>query len=438
MKCFFVSLKMHSTLFVIFLCFGFLAKSQGYYFPPANSNWDTLSPNTLNWCEPKIDSLYSFLDAEQTKSFLVLKDGKIVLEKYFGNHNGTTNWVWYSAGKSLRATLIGIAQSEGDLDINDKTSQYLGQDWSSMSSMQEDSVRVFHHLSMTTGLNEQYFSCTDDSCLTYKVPAGSRWFYHNAAYNLTKDILEAATNTNHNVYTQQKIKTPIGMNSGIWLPAGDNDFFYSRARDMARFGILIANKGVWNGNTILTDTNYFNQMIGSSQSLNPSYGYLWWLNGKNSIIPPGDSLSYPSSLAPDAPADVVLAAGALGQYISISKSRGLIIIRQGLSFNPSLIGNDLHNEIWKYLADLECNFTSIEENPSEFVLYPNPASSEVSIQLLVKSKVEIYDALGERLYAQELAKGKTRLDVSEYCSGIYFVSISNPSYSKIQKLIVSQ
>lgn len=438
MKCFFVSLKMRSTLFVIFLCFGFLAKSQGYYFPPANSNWDTLSPNTLNWCQPKIDSLYSFLDAEQTKSFLVLKDGKIVLEKYFGNHKGTTNWVWYSAGKSLRATLIGIAQSEGDLDINDKTSQYLGQDWSSMSSMQEDSVRVFHHLSMTTGLNEQYFSCTDDSCLTYKVPAGSRWYYHNAAYNLTKDILEAATNTNHNIYTQQKIKTPIGMNSGIWLPAGDNDFFYSRARDMARFGILIANKGVWNGNTILTDTNYFNQMIGSSQSLNPSYGYLWWLNGKNSIIPPGDSLSYPSSLAPDAPADVVLAAGALGQYISISKSRGLIIIRQGLSFNPSLIGNDLHNEIWKYLADLECNFTSVEENPSEFVLYPNPASSEVSIQLLVKSKVEIYDALGERLYAQELAKGKTRLDVSEYCSGIYFVSISNPSYSKIQKLIVSQ
>ena len=274
MKCFFVSLEMRSTLFVIFLCFGFLAKSQGYYFPPANSNWDTLSPNTLNWCQPKIDSLYSFLDAEQTKSFLVLKDGKIVLEKYFGNHKGTTNWVWYSAGKSLRATLIGIAQSEGDLDINDKTSQYLGQDWSSMSSMQEDSVRVFHHLSMTTGLNEQYFSCTDDSCLTYKVPAGSRWFYHNAAYNLTKDILEAATNTNHNVYTQQKIKTPIGMNSGIWLPAGDNDFFYSRARDMARFGILIANKGVWNGNTILTDTNYFNQMIGSSQSLNPSYVFV--------------------------------------------------------------------------------------------------------------------------------------------------------------------
>ena len=49
---------------------------------------------------------------------------------------------------------------------------------------------------------------------------------------------------------------------------------------MARFGLLILNKGNWDGNQIMTDTNYFNQMLNSSQSLNESYGYLWWLNGK--------------------------------------------------------------------------------------------------------------------------------------------------------------
>ena len=98
----------------------------------------------------------------------------------------------------------------------------------------------------------------------------------------------------------------------------------------------------------------------------------------------------------------------------------------------------MHNEIWKHLADLQCNFTTIEENSSEFVLYPNPASSEVVYSGSGKSKVEIYDALGERIYVQELAKGKNKLDISEYSSGIYFVSISNPSNSKILKLIVLQ
>ena len=59
---------------------------------------------------------------------------------------------------------------------------------------------------------------------------------------------------------------------------------------MARFGLLILNNGNWDGNQIMTDTNYFNQMLNSSQSLNESYGYLWWLNGKTSYMLPGLSL----------------------------------------------------------------------------------------------------------------------------------------------------
>ena len=54
------------------------------YFPPVNSNtWDTISPLQLGWCDNKIDSLYQFLDSTDSKAFILLKDGKIVLEKYF-------------------------------------------------------------------------------------------------------------------------------------------------------------------------------------------------------------------------------------------------------------------------------------------------------------------------------------------------------------------
>ena len=69
---------------------------------------------------------------------------------------------------------------------------------------------------------------------------------------------------------------------GLFVYNGYGNIFSSTARSMARFGLLIQNHGNWNGNQIMTDTNYFNQMISTSQSLNNSYGYLWWLNGKSS------------------------------------------------------------------------------------------------------------------------------------------------------------
>lgn len=57
-----------------------ILKAQTSYFPPASGNWETIPPSELNWCQEPIDDLYSFLETEQTKSFIVLKDGKIVLE----------------------------------------------------------------------------------------------------------------------------------------------------------------------------------------------------------------------------------------------------------------------------------------------------------------------------------------------------------------------
>ena len=48
-----------------------------------------------------------------TKSFIILKDGKIVLENYLNGHSDTTYWYWASAAKSLMAVIVGKAQEEG-------------------------------------------------------------------------------------------------------------------------------------------------------------------------------------------------------------------------------------------------------------------------------------------------------------------------------------
>ena len=111
--------------------------AQGLYFPPnVGDQWDTIHPQTLGWCQPKIDSLYAYLDTNNTKAFILLKDGKIVLEKYFGTHTATTPWYWASAGKTITSFMVGMAQQDGYLSIDDTTSQYLGQGWTNTTPAQ--------------------------------------------------------------------------------------------------------------------------------------------------------------------------------------------------------------------------------------------------------------------------------------------------------------
>jgi len=157
------------------------------YFPPASGNtWDTISPSTLNWCPQKINELYTYLESTNTKSFMVLKDGKIVLEKYFGTYTADSLHVWNSASKTLVGFMTGIAQKEGYLNISDTTSDYLGTGWTSLTPAQEEKITIRHQLSMTTGMDDiTNGDCTDPGCLTYIADAGTRWSYHESDKRFT-------------------------------------------------------------------------------------------------------------------------------------------------------------------------------------------------------------------------------------------------------------
>jgi hypothetical protein len=147
------------------------------YFPPNNSNdWETTSPSSLNWCQSEIDSLYAYLNINNTKAFILLKDGKIVLEHYAKGHSASSNWYWASAGKTITAFAVGIAQQEGYLSVTDKTSTYLGQGWTSCTPQQEEKITIWNQLTMTTGLDDNVSNpfCTEDSCLQYLSDAGTR------------------------------------------------------------------------------------------------------------------------------------------------------------------------------------------------------------------------------------------------------------------------
>lgn len=422
---------MRRLIFLFIICTWFGPTSaQELYFPPINGDaWETMDPSALGWCQENIDSLYHFLEQKDAKAILVLKDGKIVLEKYFGTFQQDSLWYWASAGKSLTACLVGIAQQEGWLNIKDTSSQYLGEGWTSCLPEQEEKITVRHQLTMTSGLDDGVddSDCTLDTCLEFKADAGSRWAYHNAPYTLLDQVVESATGLSINSFFLEKVRPATGIN-GIYLPLGYNNVFFSTARSMARFGLWMLNKGEWDGTPILTDTSYIHQMTNTSQSLNPSYGYLWWLNGKSSYKIPGLQFDFQGSLIPDAPDDMIMALGRNGQFVNIVPSQNLVLIRMGNAPDGSELAFWHNIEIWQYVNKLECQ-TATEnhhnQSGTEINIIPNPAATQFEIRLPVENaNMWIYSIEGTCVY-KSIHCSKSMFIQPTWPAGIYFVVASD-------------
>ncbi|HEU0126503.1 MAG TPA: serine hydrolase, partial [Flavobacterium sp.] len=280
--------------------------SESMYFPPVTGTiWETKSITDLKWNQNAVQPLLDYLELKHSKSFIILVNGRIVLENYFNNHSASINWYWASAGKTLTSTVTGIAQQEGLLNINNKVSQYLGTGWTSETLAQENLITCKHLLTMTSGLDD----ATDDvdpQDLIYKADAGTRWAYHNVYVKL-QDVIEKASGQSWSNYFNTKLRDKIGMN-GTWVQLGVNSVYTSTTRSMARFGLLMLNKGKWENNVVLNE-NYFSEATSTSQNINLGYGYLWWLNGKTSYHLPQSQLTFQGSVISTGPSDMFMALG---------------------------------------------------------------------------------------------------------------------------------
>jgi CubicO group peptidase (beta-lactamase class C family) len=415
---------------LVLIAFSFQAKAQNMYFPPVNNNlpWDTLSPESLGWCTNKIDSLYNYLGSEKTKAFIVLKNGKIVLEKYFGTFTKDSIWYWASAGKTITAFLVGKANEDGILKLSDSTSKFLGTGWTNVPPDKEGKITIRNQITMTSGLDDGVpdDNCTIDTCLNYLADAGTRWAYHNGPYTLLEKVLQNASGQNINVYTQQKLKTQTGI-TGSWFTIGYDNVYISKPRAMARFGILIQNKCKWNNTPLLSDTAYIRQMVNTSQQLNKSYGYLWWLNGKSSFMAPTSQIVFPGSYAPDAPADMYAAIGKNGQILSIAPSSGIVFVRMGESNNPNSVPFTFTSQIWKRLNAVICQTTAsnpILERNEALEIFPNPTKDQLNLRFPQgTTEIQITDILNREILNEKISfeESEKVLETRTWKTGYYLV-----------------
>jgi len=320
------------------------------YFPPTSGNiWETESAASLGWNTTDLSSLNTYLASVGTKAFIILKNGKIVEEQYFGTFTADSIWYWDSAGKTATGFLVGIAQTQGLVNINSAVSKYIGTGWTSETLAEENQITVKNLLTMTSGLNDGVpdNDSTLPSDLVYLAPAGTRWAYHTGAYTILDSVIERSSGEAFNTYFQQNLSNKIGM-SGYWYKIPNaNNILYSNARSMARFGLLLLNKGSWGSTPILTDTTYFHDQVNTSQTFNLSYGYLTWLNGKASEMLPGYQTVYPGDVIPNGPDDMYMALGKNDQKVYVIPSQKLVIIRMGNSAGGvSLAVSDFDNTLW--------------------------------------------------------------------------------------------
>ena len=81
------------------------------YFPPKTGDvWETKSITALGWKQTAVQPLLDYLALKNSKGFIILVNGRIVMENYFNGHSAATPWYWASAGKTLTGFCVGIGQ----------------------------------------------------------------------------------------------------------------------------------------------------------------------------------------------------------------------------------------------------------------------------------------------------------------------------------------
>lgn len=271
-----------------------------------------------------------------TWGVVVVKDGKIVAERYgpgFGPHvSARTN----SMCKSLGSTLAGMGVHRGLLDL--KRPAPLSE-WSRPGDPRGN-ITLENLLHMGSGLytegagNPQAdlyqagAAAAEVSALNMvDAQPGKRFVYAGSDTILAVRALRQAVNDDAAFLTfpQRELLWKLGMTRTIMETDWNNDFLasgqcWSTARDFARFGIFYLNDGIWNGERLLPVgwSKYVSTPApaqpAARASGGPAYGAQFWIYGGI------DGLA----------ADAYSPAGALGQYAMIVPSKGVVVVRRGL------------------------------------------------------------------------------------------------------------
>ena len=273
-------------------------------------------------------SLADFLAETRVAGFLVIKDGKVVAEKYAHGHGPASVWVSFSMAKSVLSLLYGAALQDGNIgSLDDPVTQYVPQ----LRGSAYDDVKLRQLLQMSSGVawNEDEVDPNSDLArfsragrtggldaqlgymkqLPRKAPPGTLFNYNTGETNVAGAVLRAATRRTLADYLSEKIWKPAGMESdAYWLLLREGDSEYggcclsATLRDYGRLGLLALRGGTTADGARVVPEGWIKESTTPAPTA-PNYGYLWWLEGSGSYA----------------------ASGIFGQYIYIVPEHRIVV-----------------------------------------------------------------------------------------------------------------
>ncbi|MFC3614663.1 serine hydrolase domain-containing protein [Lutimaribacter marinistellae] len=275
---------------------------------------------------------------EGYRAVVVVRNGRIVGETYAEGFDAETPLLGWSMTKTVTAGLIGTLVGSGEMGLDDPlTASYA--EWSRDDRAQ---ITVADMLSMTSGLqwNEGYGNVSDVTRMLYleddmsgfasglgaETGTGDAFNYSSGTSTMLSRVWQDRVGADSLGYPRDALFEPLGMTSAVMeTDASDtfvgSSYMYATARDWARFGQFLLQKGVWDGSQLLPQgfTDWMFEPVSASDG-RYAKGHLW--------------LESPGDLPPFE--DAVWLQGHDGQFIGIFPSHDMVVVRLGLT--PSKLG----------------------------------------------------------------------------------------------------
>lgn len=273
------------------------------------------------------------------RAIVVVDHGRIVAERYAAGFSAATPLLGWSMTKSVLAGLTGMLVKEGRLTLGQSAG------WPAGDGRQK--IRIADLLAMSSGLrfNEAYGAVSDVTRMLYLErdaagfahaepllhPPGSFWSYSSGSANILSRIVQDAAGSLAAAYPAEKLFKPLGMSSAImetdeYGTLVGSSYMYATARDWARYGQFLIQDGIWRGQEMLP-RGYVAMMATPTAASGTEYGQgLVWLWGTDAIQPGKNP-----DTAYGIPADTFWLEGHDGQSMAVIRSRGLVIVRLGLT-----------------------------------------------------------------------------------------------------------
>lgn len=298
-----------------------------YRVPPQTGDgWITADLSEVDmYYSPLVRMMREYFgtNTRDVHSILIVKDRKLVFEEYFPGYDfgpGNNGWkgdyldfnrdtlhCLHSATKSFTSAMLGIAMDKGFLaDENEKMFSFFPE-YGYLWDDQKDKITLKHLLTMTSGLewNEGDLPLTDErNDLTRMIRSsdpigyilgkpvvsepGTTYYYSGGDTNIVGEVVQKTSGLNVDHLSREHLASHLGITNFSWLyfPYNNNVVYcsgdiYMRPRDMAKFGQLFLDGGVWDGKRIISEEwvlRSTSQHVTFEEAWNADgYGYQWWI-----------------------------------------------------------------------------------------------------------------------------------------------------------------